>query len=302
METKRVLFADGDSWTFGSEIAAPELLSEDGKGFGQGNRFKDTNITCTHPSNDYYRIPRIWPTILAEKLGVECVNRAWPARSNDTIIASTLGWIMDNYIVPGKDTSELLVVVGWTSPERKNVIVEESNGLPTQYTFWPNMLGTDFYKGKIGKKYFEFYINHLWHEREYISRFIEQNYTLDLFCKAHGIEYRTFNAFYVPRAKAGNSTQFANWKDASLIDILNEWEQHPMDSWGDRFHWNIQEHRRLKQMWESITTMINKDKLDGSFKSFVENNLEQDKRWCGIHPSPEGNAAWADYLYDTITK
>ena len=121
----RTIFANGDSWTFGSEIAAPEFLAEPGKGVGMANRFTHEGADYL-PSNDYYRIPRVWPSVLGGMLGdTEVINKAWPARSNDTIYRSTMEWLLTNYIASGKDTSDLTVIVGWSSLERKNVVFED---------------------------------------------------------------------------------------------------------------------------------------------------------------------------------
>ena len=45
------LLTAGDSWTFGSEVRDPELPQ---------------SVSDWDPENNAYRIPRIWPTLLAD--------------------------------------------------------------------------------------------------------------------------------------------------------------------------------------------------------------------------------------------
>ena len=93
---EKILFTNGDSWTFGSEIMAPEfLVGQSEIGFGMANRYKK-GYHDWQKCNDYYRIPRIWPTFLAKSLGYKNVNIAWPARSNDTIYNTTVDWLLEN--------------------------------------------------------------------------------------------------------------------------------------------------------------------------------------------------------------
>ena len=75
----KTLLANGDSWAFGSEIMAPEFLADPNeKGEGMGNRYKPDRF-CWAAYNDYYRIPRIWPTYLGKILDIpEVVNISQP--------------------------------------------------------------------------------------------------------------------------------------------------------------------------------------------------------------------------------
>lgn len=85
------LITNGDSWTFGSEIAGADNVNE---------------------YDSEYRKSRIWPAYLGDALNIRTVvNIAVPARSNDSILESTISWLLENYINPCRDTSRLLVVL-----------------------------------------------------------------------------------------------------------------------------------------------------------------------------------------------
>jgi hypothetical protein len=289
----KILLTNGDSWTFGSEIMAPEFLAEPGeKGYGMGFRFKK-NKSDTSLENDYYRIPRIWPSVLAAKLGYESVNLAWPARSNDSIYESTMAWLMKHYIVPNRPTHNLLVIIGWSSPERKNVIIDD-NGCTYMQTIWPAMKETSYYINDAIKKYFKMHVTHLWSEVEYISRFVEQNYNLKTFCDLHKINYRCFNAFYETP-----STHPSMWKSVNIKATIESWDPTRLGGWFDPIvNW---EHRieHLLNQWTTIgDRFILKDQ--GSFKSYIDQFVPNTHRMLNWHPSPESHSAWADYLHQQI--
>lgn len=294
----RILLTNGDSWTFGSEIMAPEFLADqDEIGYGMANRYKKDRHDW-EPYNDYYRIPRIWPTFLAKGINYKNINLARPARSNDTIYNTTIGWLLQNYIIPKKDTSNLLVIVGWSSPERKNIIINDEDSVCLQ-TFWPAMSETRFYLSKKISEYFKFYVKNLWVEQEYISRYIEQNYMLGLFCKSHGINYCCFNAFYLTPGTTPNK-----WHDLNIKRMLDSWNSVRINGWFDPEYQWTSEVKRLQSQWSLIdeNTFILKDQDPGSFKSYIYGMSEEKNIMINWHPSPEGHRLWAEFLREKLEK
>ena len=119
------LVVSGDSWTYGSEIRDPKLPE---------------SVKDWDEPNDSYRLPKIWPTKLGNHIGVDdVVNLSYPAASNDRIVRNLVGWLTQEYLAPKRDTSELFVVVGFTSPERKDFYYRNINNKFEHfwYTLWP---------------------------------------------------------------------------------------------------------------------------------------------------------------------
>lgn len=289
------LLVNGDSWTFGSEIMAPEFCVSPGeKGHGMAGIYKD-GYEDFHECNDYYRIPRIWPTILGNMMGADVVNLSRPARSNDTIYEDTVHWLLENYILPSISTDDLTVIIGWSSPERKNIILQETNNDIHRFTLWPGMNDDRYYQTWGAKKLFKFYVTYLWLEQEYIKRYVEQNYNLQNFCKAHGIKYYVFNAFYAQPDLGGPD----KWSDLNVLEMIDKWDN-LVDTWADgEYNWNNIK-VSLRNQWSQINNrnFINKDAL--SFRSYIHNNVSENVRMNNWHPSPESHDVWAKYLYDWI--
>jgi hypothetical protein len=288
----KTLFTNGDSWTFGSEIMAPEFCVAPGeKGTGMAGRYK-SGCDDYHEYNDYYRIPRIWPTVLGKLMDAEVINLARPARSNDTIVEDTTNWILENYIIPGKSTQDLTVVIGWSSPERKNIILEETTDEIHRFTLWPGMRDDSFYPTPGAKKLFKFYVTYLWLEQEYIKRYVEQNYQFQNFCKSYGIEHYVFNAFHAQPHLGGPEV----WSDLKIKDSINSWDK-LIDTWADgSYNWSSLK-RGLCNQWDqvSIKNFVNKD--GHSFCSYIHEVVPKEIRMNNWHPSPESHSVWANYLY-----
>ena len=63
---KKIILCEGDSWTSG-DIINPELET----------------TWVNHPTNDSYRLPKVWPNKLGELLDIEVLNTANAGCSND---------------------------------------------------------------------------------------------------------------------------------------------------------------------------------------------------------------------------
>ena len=188
----------------------------------------------------------------------------------------------------------MLVVLGWSSPERKNIILTNSEDHTTWLTLWPQMPETKFYTSAVVKEFFEFYVSYLWVEQEYLKRFVEQNYHLQLFCQVHHINYYVFNSFYTSRDQAAG---FDNWKDISVLDSIGKWRD-LHDGWQDfSYNWKAITKSLLTQ-WNYVDPIryVNKDAQIGTFKGHMYQYVDSAHRLCGIHPSPESHESWAKFL------
>ena len=101
---KKILLCDGDSWTAG-DIVDPDIF---------GDQLEHVN----HPDNKPYRLPRVWPHKLGKLLGVEVENTSVAASSNDAIVRRVVENVLD--ILKRYDSSGVFVIIGWSSPERKD--------------------------------------------------------------------------------------------------------------------------------------------------------------------------------------
>jgi len=288
LKTKTII-ANGDSWTFGSEIVPQELV--------------DKNPNATHvcqydfnEDNDAYRIPRTYPSYLANKLNAEVINLAWPADDNGSILRRTIEYITTNYLVPKRPTDDLLVVVGWSSPERNSFWFKDDNS-SMPFRLWPNVPN---FAHKAQEKIWELYVAYLWNPEEYIVRFVMNCLQLQNFCQANNIKLIQFNAFY-----QSPNANIDSWEELNVKDAINN-----LHKFGYSYSDNKQRYHALTEystMWELIDpiSFYKKDQPNSTFKSYIDNaNLINPYctvgQGAGWHPSPEGHAAWANELYRYI--
>lgn len=299
----KTILANGDSWTFGSEIAAEEFLVGPGEqGCGLFNRFKPGKA-CYDKENDYYRVPRTWASRLADRMNADAVIHAWPGRSNDTIYRSTIDWVCNEF---DGDPRDLVVIIGWSGHERQNTYMEDLDGKVYEYTFWPSISDSSMYDTPMARQYFKFLVMHLWVQRETITRFIEHNFSLHNFLSVRGIEHYFFNSFYVPPRIGdygvnGELNDPNKWTTLKVEEVLLSLRSQDVKGWSEPIHSHDDEVRRLFSMWNSIPDNIFIGKNSGeTFKSYIESRMTHENAYIGMHPSPQAHDLWAQRLYDHI--
>lgn len=278
------LLVCGDSWTFGSEIRNP-ILPE---------HIKDWD---TH--NNPYRIPRIWPTLIASQNDWNVTNISYPAASNDRIVRTFESWIHENYISQNKDTKDLMVIIGWTSPERKDFFYTDpmKKGMPNWTTIWPNQVGFDYVQPGMND-FFKLYVTFLSDQREAFNRYVHQVTSVENLCKVYNIEYLMFQAFYDTGMGVHGSNDTETFKDIINKDYINNdfvkaeiGNEHP----GWHYHYG---NELTKTMWDSVSEkrFYRKNETPHSFFGWLKEQDDMDKVIHGQHPSEYGHKLWADEI------
>lgn len=99
-----ILYANGCSMTYGSELF-------------------DDPVTRLCLDNDL-RQRAAWPGQLGALLGCdEVYNDAVPSGSNDRIVRRTIEWVLHR-LANGTEAADLLVVIGWSSPMRREFVID----------------------------------------------------------------------------------------------------------------------------------------------------------------------------------
>jgi hypothetical protein len=271
------IVCDGDSWTFGSEILDPSLPS---------------GVADWDNLNDSYRRSRIWPSYLGTQLDAEVVNLAYPADDNGTILNRTLTYLAE-CLSRGEKPSDLLVIVGWSSPERNFFWFDDGN-FRHRWRVWPQNAHFHPDARRMQRKLWRAYVDCLWSAEEYIPRFVMNVTQLQNFCDAKGIPWMCFNAFYQSVNK--NIDQWNSMDVSSEVRALRMDQFQYMESDADSRALSTYNYGPL---WDSIDPVrfYRKDQPRNTFKDFVEDALGENDRWAelaGWHPTPRGHQVWAD--------
>lgn len=264
----RKLIVIGDSWTYGSEIRDPNFGKE---------------INDWDQQNDEYRLPKIWPTKLSKMLGFdECINLSYPAASNDRSVRVLINWLTQVYFSKSKSTDEVFVIVGLTSPERKDFYYKDEEKSSDNFwmTLWP--MWTHKYLQEPINKFSEMYIKYFWNKEEYANRYVNQLFQLQTLFERHNIKFLMFQAFY-------QSTEigFKHWKDDPYIRDYN--------ATVDQLIWDMIDPVKF----------VNKDNKIHSFHNYIIDRDETEDKTVSLldmHPSETGHTWWAEYLYNYIKK
>ena len=291
ISNKLTLITNGDSWTFGSEIVAPEIIAE----------HPEAKHVCEidfYEDNDYYRVPKTYPSYLAKLLNADVVNLAWPADDNGSILRRTISYISNNYIRQKRSTDNLFVVIGWSSPER-NSFWYKDNEQSMPFRVWPNVPS---FHTKAQEKFWEMYVAYLWNPEEYIPRFILDTLQFENFCRRHKIKYLQFNAFY--QSPKSNIDQ---WEELNIGEEVRKLKAHGYmysDSTSPSRNHELNDYVSL---WDTIdsTRFYKKDQSSSTFKSFIDNSGTNpvycvDGPGAGWHPNAEAHKLWAAELHRYI--
>lgn len=279
------IICDGDSWVFGCEIADPSIVA----------KYPPTTYVGEYDflkENDNYRVPKIFPTFLSKKLNAKVTNLAYPADDNGTILNRTITYITNEYIIKGKSTDNLFVMIGWSSPER-NVFFykDEETNFSMRFRLWPQVKHFD---SKSQEDFWKIYVQYLWNQEEYMPRYVMNVLQFQNFCKVNNIKWMCFNSFYQTPNK--NITE---WNDLNVKKELNglnagAGEYHTSTDSDDTRRLHTYEYSGL---WDTIDSIrfYKKDEENNTFYSFIKNsNLA--KPLIGWHPSPEAHELWANEL------
>ena len=259
MEVIKLIICDGDSWTAG-DIVDPEL-------------FGDNLSEVDHPDNDQYRLPRVWPHKLGNSLGIDVLNTSYSGSSNDSIVRRVLRNTLEQ--LETYNSEELFVIVGWSSPERKDFFYEGEFKC-----FYPMEFGD--LKGKTDiDKFKKLYLKYFWEGGEYVTRYVQQNLLLHTFLENRGIKHYFFDAFYEKKRIESNKDggMYSNVELENEIDITNP----------------------TFEYYLKIRPLFTKDKSFRSFLMVDEENFD-DELWDWYHPSEKAHELWAEELYKDLNE
>lgn len=284
---KRQLICNGDSWVFGSEIVDPELAKQYPVDVHVGNYDHKKE-------NDHYRLPRIFPTKLADKLNADAINLSWPADDNQSICNRTIEFITKNYINTGLGVDHLFVVIGWSSPERVRFWYKDDER-NQKFIIWPSL---EWFDTQAQEKFWRLYVAYMWNKEEFIPRYVDTVLRFQNFCNEHGIKFVMFNAFYQGQ---GSGCSHAIEHDFNVEQELTQLAVEGYD-------YSINNVRQqgvsfsAKHAWATVDKVryYNKDAEKNSFRTFITDNLE--KPLQGWHPSELGHSIWADELFRYINE
>lgn len=254
------LVAFGDSWTYGSELRDPQLTDCTG------------DYDCR---NDAWRLRHAWPQQLADRLGItEVINLGMAARSNDTIARQLREWLATEGYLTGRTTEQLLVCIGWTSPERRDFYFRSPDqphnpdqGWMTLYPLWQHA-----YAHPALDQFSRLYIEHFWHEEEYMQRWISQLLDTQHLLNTLRASWIQFQAFYHHHQQ-----------------LISQWRD-------DAYLARSRMPRSLQIMWQSLDSdrFMHRDDTAHTFHNHI---LQQGGPVLqGSHPSELGHQLWADHM------
>lgn len=265
------LIGCGDSWCWGAELVDPieepvPIMNLPGGGFERQLK----------PANIEYRLKHRYLNLFADKAkATDIVDLSKPSRSNDAIVRTLIEFFVSEGYTTGRDTSDLFVTIGWSSPERREFYYKERWGEDNWMEFGPWSMDQDHGNSDIDK-FMRLYFDNFWNEGEFLHRWIQQVWQTELMLKNLGIKYVMHQAFYHHHTK-----------------MINQWDD---KKYKEKFT-TITHADKL--LWDSVDSIrfIHKDNPDSGTMHHYMLSVDKDV-FEVFHPNANGHAIWADHMYN----
>jgi len=266
-----ILIGCGDSWCWGDELIDKNLYPDYSFGLDLGQL----------ENNNTHRELSRYINILGEKLNADSVVcLAFRGSSNDAIFRTLIDFLAKENYLFGRDTKELFVSIGWTSPERREFYFKEIWGADNWMPVGPWALDSDGKRPYLND-FQNLLFEHFWHTAEYMNRWVRQLYFTELLLKSLKISYVMHQAFYHSDKQSlidWNSTSLDNAKDSvSQVDL---------------------------SIYNSLDQLrfIGKNDSKYTFHNYILTQAQGDhkKVFGEWHPNELGHRLWAEYLYTYI--
>lgn len=264
------LIGCGDSWCWGAELVDPieepvPIMNLPGGGFER--QLKPVNIE--------YRLKHRYLNLFADKIKAsEIVDLSKPSRSNDAIVRTLIEFLVTEGYTTGRDTSDLFITIGWSSPERREFYYKKKWGSDNWMEFGPWSMDQD-HGDKDIDKFMRLYFDNFWNEGEFLHRWIQQVWQTELMLKSLNIKYVMHQAFYHHHKK-----------------MINQWDD---KTYREKFTTIVEAD---KLMWESIDNVKFMHKDNPELGTMHHYMLSKEKDvFVVFHPNSNGHKIWADHLY-----
>lgn len=270
------LIGCGDSWAWGAELINPELEPKWVPG-------TDNHNLHYVPHHEEYRLKHRYLNVFAEKANAsELVDLSMAGFSNDAIVRTLNDWLINEGYLNGRDTSELFISIGWSSPERKEFYYKDRWYADNWMQLGPMWVeDSDVYErsSEVGQ-FAKLYVKNFWNAGEYMHRWIHQIWNMQILFERLNIKYVMHQAFYHHYGK-----------------MVNDWED-------EVYHKNHADHitHSDKELWKYIDPIRFMHKNDPAVNTAHAYMLKQadnrpSKVFAEMHPNALGHKIWGDYMY-----
>lgn len=249
MEKVKVLYTIGDSFVYGHGLDSRWSTTLSKKIGGL-----DCNVSLTGSSND-----RTFRTVVRDISRIESEGKVWSETTND----------IDCQL------SDLLVIVGWTSPFRFEWFHQ---GEYYQSRLWSQEKKWNYNDGRIDYKFSDEISKPIVTELNSLVKFFTQIISLKNFLENKNIPNIFFNCFF-PFGE--NTIEYYD----NIVDDLEKNKISKLRTFD-----NIDTYYSLHALWDCVPS----DYKELNHLEFIgEENLDE-----SLHPTPRGHELWSDKLFD----
>jgi hypothetical protein len=191
------LYTNGCSWTAGDELEQDPKFTE----YLSQQKLKKNGWSITDAKGAYICPPSdIWPKFnwsgqVAKYLNIpNVINESFGGGSNYRLLRLTCDFLLS---YPNEKRKNLLVIIGWTSPDRDEVYIEDKKS-------WEIL---NFKDSSFTKDYF----THVFSEFKNIKIYYQQVFLLSNLLENLKIKYFFFNSIFYPNFSYYDTNELKNY-------------------------------------------------------------------------------------------
>ncbi len=244
-----------------------------------------------HLENESYRLPKVWPHKLGKYLDdITIENNAHAGSSNDGIVRRVMRRVTS--LLKEKKPEDLFVIIGFTSPERKDFFYKSSKRKAWD-TLYPAQYEQDFDFDESGelKSFYKTYGKVFWNAEEYLERYTQQIIMLHNFFENNNVRHLFFDAFY----ETVDDEMGLIFNSVDIDDVLIEL------GYDTKSHYNYSEYisniRKKVFMSESFrNTILNEMKNNNILR------LDKNEYFRDSHPTEKSQEIWVNKLLPIVRR
>ena len=220
----------------------------------------------------------------ANKIGAsDIIDLSMAGYSNDAIVRTLNDWIVKEGYLDGRNTSDLFISIGWSSPERKEFYYHEKWYADNWMQLGPMWVEDSvvYDRDPDVSQFAKIYVKKFWNAGEYMHRWIHQVWNLQLLFEKLKIKYVMHQAFYHHYGQ--------------MVNMWNDKKYH--ETHADHITWAD------KQLWRHIDPVRFMHKEDTEINTahaymLKQVNNDPTKVFAEMHPNALGHQLWADHMYE----
>jgi len=286
-----ILLCNGDSWTQGDSPS--QTINWDSNEsldwYTIPHNFGNYHIASKAQQLKFYD-SEVWPKVLGRNLKIDTIKAGRLGDDNQGITRRTI-YLAEKYTAL-YDPSKILVVIGWSSPERKDFFYKwHENDAGEWECLYPGELDHWTSEREELLTFYKLYVKNHWYPEEFITRHCLNNISLHYFLKSLNIKHIFFNSFYENKEQVLDKNKHQLLESPKFSTFIEDFRNNS----------NTDTLKRLEidNILAQYSRIHNNVFFKDTFLTYLL-SIDTKEELVDFHPTEKGHELWAKHLSSYI--